>query len=171
MIGIELFYLDSSNSNSSPVKIKSQPLESTNQINVTQNMSSNEFNNRINEKNRISHNDSASDVQNSNDLTRFGSSNFSGIFNVFSSLWKLWIEIYFKVIQEWNYRLKIKEWDFWCIFDSLAEIKFYPQLRNTRFYFWSLKALCKSYNFWDIIWNLVKTNGNKFIDLWINCTK
>lgn len=85
MIGIELFYLDSSNSNSSPVKIKSQPLESTNQINVTQNMSSNEFNNRINEKNRI-FNDSASDVQNSNDLTRFGSSNFSGIFNVFSSL-------------------------------------------------------------------------------------
>ncbi len=87
MIGIELFYLDSSNSNSSPVKVKSQSLESINQTNVTQNMSSNEFNNRINEKSRISsrisRNDSAPDQQNSNSLTRFGSSNFSGIFNIF----------------------------------------------------------------------------------------
>jgi hypothetical protein len=83
MIGIELFYLDSSNSNSSPVKIKSKSLESINQMNVTQNMSSNEFNNRINEKNRISRNDSSPDVQNSNNLTRFGSSNFSGIFKDF----------------------------------------------------------------------------------------
>ncbi|CAG2109261.1 unnamed protein product [Medioppia subpectinata] len=80
MIGIELFYLESENSNSSQIHVKSQSLESINQTNGSKRFSaSNDYTNKKIHNKNLSQLESTSEHNSIHTFKRTDSSNFSDI--------------------------------------------------------------------------------------------